>query len=261
MKNISIITGATSGIGLEISKIIAKKDTDLLIISSNEENLIKTKETLEKITKNKVFYMPINLINLKEEDIKKIEEYISSYNLLYFINNAGFGDFGKFLETSQIKQDNMIKLNIQALTNLTRLYLKIATKQKEKSYLLNVASTAAYTSGPQMAVYYATKAYVLSFTRAIRYEYKNSKNINISVLSPGPTETNFIKSSSLEASSLFNNLKSMSAQKVAEIAMKNLDKNKAEIIPGIMNKIMVILTKFSPKAMTIAVVSKIMEKK
>lgn len=261
MERISVITGATSGIGFEIAKLIALKETNLLLISSNEENLIKTKNELEKISKNKIYYIACDLVNLDKDALNKIENYLKNYSLLYFINNAGFGDYGLFLDTSQKKQDDMIELNIKALTNLSRLYLKIATNQEEKSYLLNVASTASYMSGPLMAVYYATKAYVLSFTRAIRYEYRFNSNLNICLLCPGPTKTNFIKTSNLEKSSLFNSLKIMTASSVAKIAMKGMEKNQAEIITGNINKLMVLLAKFSPKNLTIFVVNKIMEKK
>lgn len=261
MKNVSIITGATSGIGLEIAKLIARENTDILLISSNENNLKKTLGEIEKISENKVEYFVCDLINLQKEHIDYLTEYTKGYRLLYFVNNAGFGDYGTFHKTSATKQDNMIDLNIKSLTNLSRFYLKKAMDQEEKSYLLNVASVASYMPGPLMSVYYATKAYVLSFTRGIRYEYRKEKRINISTLCPGPTRTNFIKSSNLETSPLFSSLKTMSAKKVAEIGLRGLKKNKAEIIPGITNYIMVILTKFSPITLVTYITNKIMENK
>ncbi|TCP11451.1 hypothetical protein EV697_1072 [Bisgaardia hudsonensis] len=261
MQRISIITGATSGIGLEFAKLIAKENTNILLISRDEQKLLTLKQQLEIITNNNIDYIAVDLSENINEWIEVIKQKVRGKNLLYVINNAGFGDFAEFSECDIEKQNKMINLNIVALTNISKLFLELAKESKADSYLLNVASVAAYMSGPLMSVYYATKAYVLSFTRAIIFENRNNKNIHISVLCPGPTNTQFIKSSSLENSGLFYNLKTMSACDVAKLGLIGLKQDKKEIITGVFNRLSVFLSKFAPKNLSEFVVYRIMKRK
>lgn len=256
MGDLAIITGASTGIGFEIAKYLLseKKDLKLLLISSNIDKLNLAKE---KLNSENVEILAQNLENF---DISKIKEAISNRKIKYFINNAGFGDFGNFIDCNIEKQEKMIDLNIKALTKLSHFILNEVKETKEKVYILNVASVASFMSGPLMSVYYATKAYVLSFTRAIRYENKN-EDIVISCLCPGPTTTNFIKSSNLEGSKLFSSLKNMSAETVAKIAIKSLEKEKELIIPGFLNKLMVVSAKIFPDKLVRLFVYRIMKSK
>lgn len=260
MTKISIITGATSGIGYEIAKIIAQEDTDILLIARNEENLQKVQEELTQISTHTVSYFALDLSSNLNNLQQQIQAKISDKQLLYLINNAGFGDFGEFAHCDLKKQQKMINLNILALTVLTKFYLENAPKNKP-SYLLNVASIASYTAGPLMSVYYATKAYVLSFTRAIIFENHHNPYLNISLLCPGPTDTLFVKTANLENSSLFERLKTMTAKDVAHIAMRELKKGKKEIIPGLINKLLVYANKFAPRVLSEKITYKIMQKK
>ncbi|WP_156286201.1 SDR family NAD(P)-dependent oxidoreductase [Oceanivirga salmonicida] len=260
MKKLAIITGATSGIGYEITKLIAKEDVDILMISRNKDKMETVKKELELFNKNKISILSIDLSKNLETDFENIVNEIGDRSIKYFINNSGFGDYGEFSSADIEKQRNMINLNILALTNLTKIFFD-NVKSDSEAYLLNVASVASFMSGPLMSVYYATKAYVLSFTRALIYENRENKNIHISVLCPGPTKTNFIKSSNLENSGLFNKLKIMSAYDVARIGFSELKKGKKVIIPGINNKIGVILNKFAPSSLVSYIVYKINKKK
>lgn len=260
MKELAIITGATSGIGYEFSKLLNKESLDILLISRNLENLNKVKKELEEKNTNKVDVLSIDLS--ENTFYKTLTEYTKNYHIKYLINNAGFGDFGKFIDVNISKQQNMINLNIKALTTLTHIFLENNKCYKnKKSYLLNVASIAGFMPGPLMSVYYATKSYVISFTRAIRFEEKNNKNINISILCPGPTTTNFIKSSNLENSKLFDKVKNMSPEKVVKICYKQMLKNKELIIPGVSNKLMVLLSKIFPHKLSNYFVYLIMKNK
>lgn len=256
MADLAIITGASTGIGFEIAKYLLneKKDLKLLLISSNIDKLNLAKE---KLGSENVEVLAQNLENF---DISKIKEAISNRKIKYFVNNAGFGDFGNFIDCDIEKQEKMIDLNIKALTKLSHFILNEVKDYSEKVYILNVASIASFMSGPLMSVYYATKAYVLSFTRAVRYENMN-KNIVISCLCPGPTTTNFIKSSNLEGSKLFSSLKNMSAESVAKKAIRALEKEKELIIPGFLNKLMVVLAKIFPDKVVRIFVYRIMKSK
>lgn len=259
MKSIGIITGPTSGIGYEITKILANEDIELLLISRNFEKLNQVKSELEKVNKNNIYIIAKDLSELNfDEDITNI---IKDKHVKYLINNSGFGDFGLFDECSIEKAMNMIDLNIKALTKLTHLFINHSKKFKKDSYLLNVASVASFIPGPLMATYYATKSYVLSLTLAVRYENRNNKYLHISALCPGPTATNFVKSSNALNSNAFNKFKMMSSKNVAQIGYNALLKNKKIIIPGVLNKVMIILSKFSPVSLSLKITYLIMKNK
>lgn len=259
MKSIGIITGPTSGIGYELTKILANEDIELLLISRNFEKLNQVKSELEKVNKNNIYIIAKDLSELNfDEDINNI---IKDKHIKYLINNSGFGDFGLFDECSIEKAMNMIDLNVKALTKLTHLFINHSKKIKKDSYLLNVASVASFIPGPLMATYYATKSYVLSLTLAVRYENRNNKYLHISALCPGPTATNFVKSSNALNSNAFNKFKMMSSKDVAHIGYNSLLKNKKIIIPGILNKIMIVLSKFSPVSLTLKITYFIMKNK
>ncbi len=256
MRKLCIITGATSGIGLEFAKIFSCEDIDLLLISNNIDNLEKTKSMLNKNIAN----IDILKINLSSDfDIELIKEKIKDKKLFCLINNAGFGDLGKFIDCDIQKAENMQKLNMLALTKLSYFFLNETKDTKEKAYLLNVGSVASFMTGPLMAVYYATKAYVLSFTSAIRYENEN-KNIKICCLCPGPTKTNFTKNF-IKKPKIFSNFFATSPQDVAITGYYGMLKGKEIIIPGILNCLMIKLINFIPKSITKAITFKIMKLK
>lgn len=193
-------------------------------------------------------------------DMDILKKEIGDRRIKFLINNAGFGDFSQFEYSNTEKNEQMINLNIKTLTNLTHLFLTYNKDTNEKVYLLNVGSIAGFMPGPLMAVYYATKSYVISFTKAISYENKN-KNICISVLCPGATTTNFIKSSNLEDSNLFKKMKTMSAYDVAKIGYKGLLNEKEVIIPGFVNKLAVYSAKLFPSKIVTYFTYQIMKRK
>ena len=252
MKNYVLITGATSGIGYELAKIFAKNEHSLLLIS-------REKTTLEKVKKElKTYPIDIEIFSSdlsKSNSANKILEFVKlkKINIDILINNAGFGLKGKFIETDLEKELNMIDLNVKALTSLTKLFIPILSKNKN-SKILNVASTAAFQPGPLMAVYYATKAYVLSFSNAL-YEELKPLNIHVSTLCPGATETNFAKTANLSNTLLFKT--AMTAEKVALVAYKGLMKNKRVIIPGYKNKFLKLIIPFTPIRLILKVVKRI----
>lgn len=256
MRKVCIITGATSGIGLELTKLYSCHDIDLLLISSNIENLKKTKTLLDKNIAN-IDILEMDLT--KEIEIDKIKEKIKDKKLHCLINNAGFGDLGEFINCDIEKAKKMININIKSLTTLSHFFLNEVKDTKENVYLLNVASIAGFMQGPLMATYYATKAYVLSLTRAIRFENTNKK-IKISCLCPGPTSTNFTKNFSTKPQ-IFTNIFATSASDVAITAYYGLKKGKEIIIPGVLNRLTIFLIRFIPNRLIEYITYRIMRTK
>ena len=176
----------------------------------------------------------------------------------YLINNAGFGDFGMFVETDWNKELQMINLNITTLTHFTKLYLHDMVSRRSGK-IMNVASTAAFQSGPTMAVYCATKAYVLSFTEALSNELRD-KGITVTALCPGATETGFQVAGGMEESELFKGKKLPTAIEVAEYGYTSMIKGKSVAIHGIMNYIMANSIRFIPRSMVLKVSRKLLDK-
>ena len=183
-----LITGGSSGIGKDIAKILAKKENELVIVARDENKLNETKKELEEMGA-KVVSIVADLS--KEENCIEIHKKVQNVDIL--INNAGFGECGEFTKTNLEKELAMIKTNITAYHILTKLYL-IDMKAKNKGKILNVASIAGFMPGPLMSTYYATKAYIVRLSEGIREELKKEKsNVKISILCPGPVNTNFNK--------------------------------------------------------------------
>ena len=255
-----LITGASSGIGYEFAKIYAKKGYNLVITARRKNNLDRIKQELESF--DTLICVDIIVLDLsKQNSAKELYEVVKQRGILIdtLINNAGFGVYGNFIETDIEKEIDMIELNIKSLVVLTKLFLKDMVSRNNGT-IINVASTAAFQPGPLMSVYYASKSFVLSFTEAIRNEVRDT-NVNISVLCPGPTDTEFEKSASLEESSLFTKLKVMKPEKVAIIGYKGVNRNKSVIIPGILNNILITFNKIIPRALVINIVRKLQESK
>ena len=257
MKNI-IVTGTSRGIGLELAKIHASKGGDLVLVARNKSKLDEIKTELEKQYKVSVHIISkdLSLTNSVQEVYNEtIKENIQ---IDYLINNAGFGDFGMFVETDWNKELQMINLNITTLTHFTKLYLQDMIK-RSSGKIMNVASTAAFQSGPTMAVYFATKAYVLSFTEAVSNEVSD-KGITVTALCPGATETGFQTAGGMEESNLFKGKKLPTAKQVADYGYRSMIKGKTVAIHGMMNYIMSNSVRFTPRALVVKITRKIIGK-
>ena len=230
-----LITGASSGIGRDMARYFSKLGYELVLVSRNEEELNKLKEELK--TKVEVIAMDLSI----KENCYKLYEEAKDIDIL--INNAGFGVFGKFVETDLEKEVNLIQTNVMAVHILTKLYLKDMVK-KDKGHILNVASIAGFMPGPLMAAYYASKNYVVTLTRSINKELKKSKsNVKLSLLCPGPVNTNFNNVANVKFK-----VKALSSQYVAKYAVDRMLKGKLIIIPGILIKIAKVMSKITPTA-------------
>ena len=216
----ALITGASSGIGRDIARELNKKGYKLVLVARDEDKLNDLKNELGNDTE--ILSMDLSI----EDNCKDLYNKVPDIDLL--INNAGFGACGNFTKTDLKKEIKMINTNITAYHILTKLYLQNMVK-KDKGQILNVASIAGFMPGPLMATYYATKAYVVRLSEGIREELKKQKsNVKISILCPGPVDTNFNNVADVEFS-----VKGLTSEYVAKYTVKKLEKKKFYIIPRI----------------------------
>ncbi len=232
----ALITGASSGIGRDMALLLSKKGYDLIIASRNTQKM----EQVQKRLSTHVEIITVDLSNT--EDCYKLYNIVKQQDIDVVINNAGFGAFGNFWDIPLQKELNMIDLNIKAVHILTKLFVDYF-RQKNKGYIMNVASSAAFLPGPLMSTYYATKAYVLRITEAVYKELqKENSNVKISVLCPGPVNTKFNKRANVSFS-----LKGMKSKDVSKYALKKMFEGKMIIIPGLTMKIAYIGERFLPE--------------
>ena len=252
----ALITGASSGIGYELAKIHAGKGGNLVLVARNKTILDQLKNELEKQYQIQVYTIgkDLSLPNAVQE----VYEETTKQNIKvdYLINNAGFGTFGLFPISDWDKELQMLSLNVVALTELTKLYVKDMVKQKSGK-IMNVASTAAFQPCPTMAVYGATKAYVLSFSEAVDNEVRDN-GVTVTALCPGATASGFQAAANMTDSKLFKNKKLPSSKDVAEYGYDAMLKGKAVAIHGALNYLMANATRFTPRALVVAMARKIM---
>ncbi len=220
--NTALITGASAGIGLELARIHAQKGGDLVLVARSKDKLESLKLELEHTYKIKVILVSedLSLAGAAERIFRQTERQGIEVNTL--INNAGFGGHGIFHERNLEDEQAMMQVNMVALTQLTHYYLQgMVTRQSGR--IMNVSSTASFMPGPLQAVYYATKAYVTSFTQALAEEV-NEHNISVTALCPGAVATGFVKAGNLEGVALWKNAKT--AESVAKYGYQAMEKGK-----------------------------------
>jgi uncharacterized protein len=247
----ALITGASNGIGLEIAKQFANDKNNVVLVARSTDKLKSLASELEK-KGIKVFVLATDLS--KSSSALEVYQFCKDNKLTidYLVNNAGFGDFGMFAESDWNKQSQMITLNIETLTYLTRLFLPEMIQNKY-GRILNVASTAAFQPGPTMSVYYATKAYVLSFTEAISNELAET-GVTATALCPGATESGFQNAAAMEDSKLVKGKKLPTSAEVAAYGYKQMMKGKVVAIHGFMNTIMATSIRFTPRPLVLKIV-------
>lgn len=256
-KKIALITGASTGIGKEFAHIHAEKGGDMVIVARNKEKLEALKHELENKHSVKVMVIAkdLGLLEAPKEIYDEVKK--AGIEVNYLINNAGFGGLGKFHEREWEQDLAMINLNIVALTALTRFFLPDFVKRNEGK-VLNVSSTASLIPGPLQAVYYATKAYVTSFSNAVAEELHDT-NVSVTALLPGATESEFGRVSGMDKTDMFN--KPFKARGVAEDGYNGMLKGKLDVISGITfsQKLMFPMTKIVPKKIILKQVRKMQE--
>lgn len=243
----TLITGATGGIGLELANIYAEQAKNLILVARSEDILKNMAEDWTNQYGIAVHYFAADLS--KMEEAKALVHWVreNGYEVETLINNAGFGSFGEFHKSSLKNEREMLQLNVVTLMYLTRAFLP-AMVFRGQGGVLNVSSIAGFLPGPRMANYYASKAYVLSFTEALAAELKKTK-IKISALCPGPVKTGFQARSKMQLKKrLFNTEKhSLSAQEVARYAYERFQVGEVVIVPGREMKWVAILSRILPK--------------
>jgi len=251
----ALVTGASSGLGVHFARLFASVGYDVVLVARREGKLLELKSEIEKDFGVKAYVFAQDLS--KPDSAKAVYEYTENIGVTIsaLVNNAGFGDFGRFTDLSWDKQSDMIQVNITTLVQLTKLYLPKMVEQGEGK-VLNVASIASFEPGPLLSTYYASKAYVLSFSEALAVELKDA-GVKVCVLCPGPTDTGFEEAAGAKSSKLFENLKVARADKVAEFGFKKLMKGRVVAIPGFSNKLLPFAVRFAPRALVRKLVYKI----
>ncbi len=246
----ALITGASSGIGMEMARYLATMNYELILVGRN-------KDKLEALQKELDVSSQVVLLDLADTTkVKELYVIMKNENIDILINNAGFGDFGKFYETDVNKELEMINTNIIAVHLLTKLFLR-DMKKRDSGYILNVASIAAFGPWPLMATYYATKAYVNNLTEAIYEELRREKsNVHISSLCPGPTASKFFDRAGVSFS-----VKPMQCDKVAKYGIDKMFKGKAIIVPGFINKCSIFFRRFGSRSIARKITYKIQKAK
>ena len=239
-----LITGASSGIGRDMARILASQGYELILVARDVNKLKQISEELKE--KNEIKVETISMDLSSENNCKELYKKVRDIDIL--INNAAFGDCGNFTKTSLNKELNMIHTNIIAYHILTKLYL-IDMKAQGSGKILNVASIAGFLPGPLMATYYATKAYIVKLSEGIREELKKEKsNVQISILCPGPVNTNFNHVANVKF-----HIREANSMKVAKYAIKKMQQGKFYIVPGLDVKI----AKLGAKIVPTPIISKI----
>ena len=245
----ALVTGASSGMGKDMAKYLASLGYDLFVVSRDKEKL----ESIYKDEKVKVIIIDMDLTNT--DNCIKLHEMLKKENIDILINNAGFGDAGKFTKTNLDKELEMIDLNVKSYHILTKLFLKDFVK-RDYGRILNVASIAGFMYGPYMSTYYATKNYVVSLTLGIIRELKKDKSkVKVSLFCPGPVKTNFNKVANVKF-----NIGSISSEYASIYAIDNMFKDKEIIVPPNM-KLTKLLVKIVPYNIVTLINSYVQERK
>ena len=251
---LALVTGASSGIGRELADILAREGHDLVLVARREPELTDLARELKEAHGADSRVITADL-SAPDAATQLVESLGATTPVDVLINNAGFGGAGAFSERDRDEELRMIAVNVTALTDLTRLLVP-GMVSRGRGRILNVASTAAFQPGPFMAVYYATKAYVLSFSEALAEELSGT-GVTVTCLCPGVTETGFQKVAGVEDIPLTKGPLSMSARTVAESAYKGMAKGRRLVIPGVHNKVGVQSLRLSPRALVLKLVRRL----
>ncbi len=247
----ALITGASSGIGLDIARYLASQKCELILVARNKEKLEEIQEKLP----TKVTIIVADLSN--EQRVKELYVLAKKENIDILINNAGLGDFGYLTETDINKDLELINTNIKAVHILTKYLARDMETRDTDTYILNVASSAAFQPGPLMSTYYATKSYVYQLTEALYYEEKKKNTkVHVSVLCPGPVDTNFNNVAGVTFS-----VKPLTSSYVAKYAIDNMFKEKMLIIPGTKMKLAKFFSRFVSDKFMLRIIYNIQKRK
>lgn len=254
----ALITGASSGIGLELTHLFARDGYRVVLVARNRAALLALGDELQSRYQIDVRISPKDLAH-PHSPVELYQELQEAGIVLdVLVNNAGFGVSGPFARTDWNVEAEILQVNITALTHLTKLFLPQVRAREGK--ILNVASTAAFQPGPFMAIYYASKAYVLSFTEALAEELRGT-GTTVTCLCPGPVETNFQKRAHIGETNLLRSPLLVDIKEVARVGYEGMKQGKRLVIPGWKNRMGVSGTRFAPRAMMLKIISRLHESK
>lgn len=244
----ALITGASSGLGYEFAQIYAQHGYDLVVVARSEGKLFQLKKQLEDKYRVKVWVFAQDLS--KSDAAYEVFDFTMQNNIdiEILVNNAGFGDYGNFAEFGISRQQELLQVNIVSLVELTRYFLLLMLKRKS-GQIINMSSVAAFCAGPKMSLYYASKAFVRSFSEAVAEEVKGS-GVSVLALCPGPTATGFEKAADMKGSKMFRFMKPKTAKQVAMAGYKAACKGKTLRYYGTSVKIMNIGSRIVPRAVS-----------
>ena len=242
-KQVALITGASSGIGLAFARIFAREGYDLALAARGEQRLNEIADELKTKyrTNTTVLAKDLSIASAPDE----IFSALQGVSVEALVNSAGFATYGQFVEIDLTKELELMQVNMVALTHLTKLFLR-PMLERRSGKILNMSSTAAFQPGPLMAVYYASKAYVLSFSEALAQEVRD-QGVTVTALCPGPTQSGFQKRADMEQSKLVQD-GLMDADTVAQAGYRALMQGKTSVVPGSRNQLMAWATRFLPRA-------------
>jgi len=255
----ALVTGASRGIGRAISLLLAQRGYDLLLVARSEDQLAALALEIRQKHQRQAQLLALDLAAPGAAETVATWAIQQTDQLAVLVNNAGYGLWGRFEQLSLAEQQNMLQLNMALPVALTHALLP-ALHRAPKGYILNVSSTAAYQAVPSLSLYAASKAFLLSFSRGLRYELKTS-NLSVTCLCPGATTTSFADRAGMGAElQATANKVSMSAEAVADAAVAGLLAGEAEVVPGVLNKVSAGLTSFVPKGLVEKIAAGIYEK-
>src|SRR5579862_4212051 len=251
MNKTALITGASSGIGYELAKLFAQDRHNVVLVARSTERLAKFSDDLQREHGVSAKSVALDLTSTAAPQFLFDQLQRERITVDVLVNNAGFGKLGEFAKIPWEESQGQLQLNITVLTHLTRLFLD-PMLERHSGKILNVASTAGFQPGPLMAVYYATKAYVISFSEALANELSGT-GVAVTCLCPGATETDFAVRAGNDKTRLFKNLRPMDAKTVARAGYRGLLKGKTLVIPGFRNWLVAESVRFSPRKLATAV--------
>ena len=255
---VALITGASSGIGRELAKLFAQDGHALVLVARNGPRLSQFADQLQRQFGVSTKSLPLDVVSPSAPQFLFDQLARENIAIDVLVNNAGYGKRGAFAAVLWDESLGQIQLNITALTHLTKLFLGPMLERKSGK-ILNVASTAGFQPGPLMAVYYATKAYVISFSEALANELRGS-GVTVTCLCPGATDTEFQKRAGMEETLLFRKLRPMNAKAVAQDGYRGLSKGKPLVISGVRNWLLAESLRVSPRRMVTAVSRRLIER-
>ena len=243
-KEYAVVTGSSSGMGMEFAKLLAKQGYNLVLVARRTERLEQLQKEILQANTIDIHVVSLDLSLPDSPDKLLAYAQINGLKVSVLINNAGFGAYGEFLNVPIEKTMEMLQLNMVTLTKLTYLFGN-EMKKNGLGYILQVASLGAFQPSPYFSAYSATKAYVMLFSEAVDFEWKGS-NVSITTLYPGATKTEFFDVAQNKLSPLVKTTL-MTAEQVASIALKAMFNRERSIIPGIINKLSAFMTRFAPR--------------